>query len=174
MIDKEQAKNLKATAKTWSHICRGFKLDPNGTKTIRLHGQGHVGEWVYGYYIPADDSSPLIYGGTEIDDILGGKKQIEVLKDSICKCTGLAVEKGDSVGKMLFEYDVVNAGTCIEGIVSKRFFNFENAFVYWHAPTLSWGIMDDRDGKGYPFNHEWSFEIKGTVFDVDQNFSKND
>ena len=165
-MNKEQAQLLKAHAKVWSHICRGFKLDPNGSQTIRLHNQEYIGDWVFGYYVPADDASPLIYGGTDIDEIINGTKQIEVLKDSVCKCTGLIVEKGDSVGKILFEYDVVDASTCIEGIAKKRFFTFEDAYVYWHAPTLAWGIMDSDDSKGYPFNHEWSFNIKGTVFDA--------
>lgn len=165
----EDAKRLKTTAKVWTHICRGFQLDPKGNKTICLHAQKCVGRWVYGYLVPADDEMSMIYGGSELHEILGGSKQIEVLKDSVCRCTGLIIENGDSFGKLLFEYDVVDAKTTIEGVAKNKTFLFEDAFVYWHAPELSFGLMTS-DGKAYPFNHKWSFNIKGTVFDLRKDF----
>lgn len=165
-MNKEEAQVLRANSKQWMSICRGFKIDPNGTQTIRLRNQIYTGDWVYGYYVPSNNGFSLIYGGTDTNDIFAGRDRIEVLKDSICRCTGLIVESGDSVGNVLFEYDVVDASTVVECTVKKRFFVFDDAYIYWHAPTLSWGIMSSDEGKGYPFNHEWSFKIKGTVFDI--------
>ena len=169
-MSREQAKILRDDAKLFGPLVRGFHLvDHERSVSIRLDGKEVWGEWYYGYLV-RQNGKTYVYGGLTLHNAKDGLIPVPVEVDSrtVCRCTGLILRcENTRDERPIFEYDVVEARTTVPGMLKNKTFVFNRAFVFWHAPTLSWGIIDIDTGDSYPINSDWSFVITGTVFNSD-------
>ena len=175
-MTQAQAQQLRDDSKNYCPLVRGFHVDEkHGPISIMLDGKETRGDWRYGYLVRQDNHT-YIYGGVDLNDAMKGVGIYPSMVDprTVCRSTGLILRcEKTGIEWPIFEYDVCEAITKVPGLIKDKTFVFHQALVYWHAPTLSWGIIDTETGNSYPINSDWSMYVRGTIFNSEIKLKEN-